>query len=242
VRWIFLCPSKPGWAVAQPAKCCATHVTVIHGLKDEFNLFARQQQAYINDSLSSGSVQSIRIWRVPSLAAPLSKPQDRRVQGHAIDAQRTSLELAPAGLKRCCLWCSPDTSRPETPPGSSRRSPERGPVAMVQNWTEKLRRRQSEGRPPDPGKEKADDEGLSGLQHSLEIFAQRICGPALVTPAYVDQINSESRMNWPRAHRFERSMRPARRSGGSLHSRAPALPATHCYWIHPNILGVPDDS
>ena len=32
----------------------------------------------INNSLSSGSAQSIRIWRVPSLAAPLSKPQDRR--------------------------------------------------------------------------------------------------------------------------------------------------------------------
>jgi Transposase IS116/IS110/IS902 family len=37
-------------------------------------------------------------------------------------------------------------------------------------------------------------------------------------------------------------MRPAHRSGGSLPSRTPALPATHCYWIHPNILGVPDDS
>ena len=30
------------------------------------------------------------------------------------------------------------------------------------NWTEKLRRRQSEGRPPDPGKEKADDEDYRG--------------------------------------------------------------------------------
>ena len=30
------------------------------------------------------------------------------------------------------------------------------------NWTEKLPRRQSEGRPPDPGKEKADDEDYRG--------------------------------------------------------------------------------
>jgi hypothetical protein len=50
-------------------------------------------------------------------------------------------------------------------------------------------------------------------------------------------------MNWlyPLAP-LERSTRPARRSGGSLPSRTPALPVTQCYWIHPNILGVPDDS
>jgi hypothetical protein len=35
-------------------------------------------EPYVDDCLSSGSVQSIRILRVPSLAVPLSKAQDRR--------------------------------------------------------------------------------------------------------------------------------------------------------------------
>jgi hypothetical protein len=52
---------------------------------------------YIDGCFSSGSVQSIRILRVLSLAVPLSKTQDRRrVEGHAIDAQGTSLVLARA--------------------------------------------------------------------------------------------------------------------------------------------------
>ena len=37
-------------------------------------------------------------------------------------------------------------------------------------------------------------------------------------------------------------MRPAHRSGGSLPSRTPAFASKHRYWIHPNVLGVPDDS
>jgi hypothetical protein len=56
---------------------------------------------YIDDCLSSGSVQSIRILRVPSLAAPLSKPQDKRPASRAMRRMlnETALTLALAGLE-----------------------------------------------------------------------------------------------------------------------------------------------
>src|SRR5271166_5774234 len=77
---------------------------LIHRLKDEFDLLARQQ-------LELGTVhQRLLVFRIGAehshLEGPLARcsaiktaGQAARVEGHAIDAQPTSLELAPAGLK-----------------------------------------------------------------------------------------------------------------------------------------------
>jgi hypothetical protein len=77
---------------------------LIHRLKDEFDLLARQQLelATVHQRfLVFRTVQSIRIWRVPSLAVPLSKPQDRRPVSRVMRSMlnEPALSLHPPGLK-----------------------------------------------------------------------------------------------------------------------------------------------
>src|SRR6478672_4201459 len=91
-------------ARAQPANAALRSSLLIYRLKDEFDLLARQQ-------LELGTVhQRLLVFRIgaehPHLEDPVAcRPaiktagQAARVEGHAIDAQRASLELAAAGLK-----------------------------------------------------------------------------------------------------------------------------------------------
>src|SRR5580700_1394295 len=77
---------------------------LIYRLKDEFDLLPRQQ-------LELGTIhQRLLVFWIgaehPHLEGPVAcRPaiktagQAARVEGHAFDAQRTTLELAPAGLK-----------------------------------------------------------------------------------------------------------------------------------------------